>query len=128
MPTTKIFYVKILGDQTLGARLLEKLGEKECHNIGNDCHAFKKFENNTQLTGGSSKPDVSFLYQVNITNRDGVGRYNLQIFKPEGKSLRRVRNGGNFTPQKFEIYANRKITQEEFFDHLVDGTIGISFK
>jgi len=125
---TQTFYVEVLGDQDVGARLLGKLAEKECHRLSDACHAFKKFENDEQIKSDFSKAGSSLLYRVNITRRNGIGRYSLQIFQRDGKSLRRVRNAGNFTPQKFEGYKNRKITDDAFFGHLVNHSIGLTFK
>ncbi len=124
----KTFYVKILGDHETGARLMKKLTEKTCHSMSTDCHAFKKFESEDQIQGDFAKRGSSFLYQVNITRRDGIGRYNLQIFQKDGKSLRRVRNGGNFTPAHFEAFKDKPMTEEIFFSQLVKTTISMSFK
>lgn len=122
------FYVQILGDREVGARLLEKLVEKECHSLGDTCHTFKKFENDGQIKGDFSRAGSSLLYRVNIKRRDGIGRYNLQIFQRDGKSFRRVLNAGNFTPQKFVGYENRRITDDEFLGHLIKHSIGLTFK
>ncbi|MES2527005.1 MAG: hypothetical protein V4598_07945 [Bdellovibrionota bacterium] len=125
----KTFYVKILGDQKTGAKLMDKLTEKKCHTLGTEsCHTFKKFESDNQIKGDFSSPEASLLYQVNITHRGGVGRYNLQIFQMDGKTLRRVRNGGNFTPAEFEGHRNKPMTKEIFFNQLVKTTISMSFK
>lgn len=118
----KTFFVKTIGEKETGERLLKELTKKECFNVGTTCHAFKKFQNDNQITGSS------FFYQVNITHREEKGRYNLQIFQRDGKTLRRILNAGNFTPQDFEPNRNKKITEEEFFQYLLKSTITLTFK
>ncbi len=118
----KTFFVKTIGDKVTGERLMKELTKKECFKHGKTCHAFKKFEHDDQIKGSSR------LFHVNITHREGKDRYNLQLFQRDGKTMRRVLNAGNFTPQDFEPNKNRKVSEEEFFQYLLKSTINITFK
>lgn len=105
--TTRTYYVRTLGEKELSARLMQELTKIDCHKFGNECHAFRALKDESEVKGASR------LLQVNITQ----GKYNLQIFKRDGKSLRRILNAGNFKPKK-----------DHFFESLVKSSINITFK
>lgn len=111
---TRTYFLKVSGNVELANKLITDLSEKECFTLSyvekspkdeGECHAFRKFENK----------DIGdhFLYVITIEN---PRKFNLQIYKKDGKDLRLVVNAGDFHPAR------------DFYKNLLFTTIRLTFK
>jgi hypothetical protein len=113
--TTATYYLKVKGDSGIAQKLIAELSSQECHTMAeiSGCHAFRKYENDSQIQGKFPKPNASYLYKISLNPPQS---YNLQIFERDGKKLRRILNAGNFQ------------AKVDFYSELVRTTKTLTFK
>lgn len=107
-----IYYLEIKGDAALAEKLVADLKTRDCYVLGDvtqatpeawrGCSKFEKYESEKQIVQNQkSKVPNTFLYRVTIKAPE---KFNLQIFKRDGKEIRRIANGGDFRPKE-DFYA-----------------------